>query len=391
MISENLSDGDLERIFPRADKITTKHIEQLWPARIQRATITVVEGDPGAAKSTLSADIAARLTAGREMPGSALASEAAGVVWLGAEDTSEITRENLRVAGAVLERVAIYDKCQFELSLPAAVPVIEREVMRTAAGLLVIDPVSAFIAGSLNSESAVRKALGPLAAMAERTNVAVVLIRHLAKSRGRSAMYTGAGSIGIVAAARSAILVGVEPGDFGRRVAAQIKSNAGPRSASLAFKVVDEAGGKRVEWLGSSDFTAEDLVNPSPNDLNALEEAALMLHSILSEGPVWADEAKSIASKSGITPSTLGRAKRLLRVRSRRKGFGKGSRLYWVLPPASEIARRLKERDMDELMNALVSGEPGPPEDTSDDSPRRRRPPDWGDDDDSADSWKAPT
>jgi hypothetical protein len=109
--------------------------------------------------------------------------------------------------------------------------------------------------------------------MAERTNVAVVLIRHLSKTRGRSAMYQGAGSIGIVAAALSAILVGAEPGDGGRRVAAQFKSNVCPRSASMAFKVVDEAGGKRIEWLGVSEITAEELVNPSPKDLNVLEEA----------------------------------------------------------------------------------------------------------------------
>ena len=85
MDSKNLSDGDLERIFPRADKITTKPIEWLWPGRIQSATITVVEGDPGAAKSTLMADIASRVTVGREMPGSDFAPEAAGVVCRSAE------------------------------------------------------------------------------------------------------------------------------------------------------------------------------------------------------------------------------------------------------------------------------------------------------------------
>jgi hypothetical protein len=206
-------------------------------------------------------------------------------------------------------------------------------------------------------------------------------------------MYAGAGSIGIVALARSAILVGMEPGDCGRRVAAQFKSNAGPRAPALAFKVLDEAGGRRLEWLGPSEFTAEQLVNISASDVSAIEEAAMLLIAALSDGPMWVSDIKKVAAKSGVSKRTLDRAKALLKITSHREGYGAGSQVFWVLPDHGVLVKQLKERELDTLMDALVSGQQGPPKDAPNGPPPRRRPPRRGDDDDSGDAdwWKQPT
>ena len=48
--------------------------------------------------------------------------------------------------------------------------------------------------------------------------------------------------IGIVAAARSALMVGKSPGDPDLRVLAHVKSNLGPLAPSLSFEPVSTPG-----------------------------------------------------------------------------------------------------------------------------------------------------
>ena len=40
-----------------------------------------------------------------------------------------------------------------------------------------------------------------------------------------------------------------------------------------------------------------------------------------------------------------------------RTGFGPGSRFFWVLPSTGELVKRLREQDLDQLMNQLLFGE----------------------------------
>lgn len=60
----------------------------------------------------------------------------------------------------------------------------------------------AFLSAGVDShrDQDIRRTLHAVAAMAERTYVAVVLVRHLSKAPGGSAIYRGGGSIGIIGA-----------------------------------------------------------------------------------------------------------------------------------------------------------------------------------------------
>ena len=71
----------------------------------------------------------------------------------------------------------------------------------------------------------VRRALAPLAKLAEDTGAAVLIVRHLNKSSGGNPLYRG-GSIGIIGAARSALLVASHPEDESRRVLATLKATS---------------------------------------------------------------------------------------------------------------------------------------------------------------------
>ena len=88
-----------------------------------------------------------------------------------------------------------------------------------------------------NRDQDVRRALTPLKRMAERTGAAVVLVRHLNKTPGGNPLYRGGGSIGIIGAARSGMVVGKHPDDEELRVLAGQKNNLSLSPESLAYGI----------------------------------------------------------------------------------------------------------------------------------------------------------
>ena len=87
---------------------------------------------------------------------------------------------------------------------PDDIDAIRAAIADVGAVLVIVDPLMAALSGSVNSyrDQDVRRALAPLARLAEETNVAMVVIRHITKGQGQKAMYRGGGSIGIAGAAR---------------------------------------------------------------------------------------------------------------------------------------------------------------------------------------------
>lgn len=55
--------------FVRADFVRELPVQWLWPGRIPRGALTVLEANPGDGKTSLLIDIAARETQGLSMPG----------------------------------------------------------------------------------------------------------------------------------------------------------------------------------------------------------------------------------------------------------------------------------------------------------------------------------
>ena len=382
--------------FLRADEIAAKPTEWFWPGRIPMGGLTVVEGDPGAAKSSLLADLAARETQGLTMPGSDIAGTGGDVLWISDEDAPDTLRRNLTVAGADLGKVRIYDKGSDQrLVLPAEAGQLKQVIIENRCRLVVLDPITAFLNGSTNAENVIRAALSPLTAVAEETGAAIVLVRHLRKGGGSSALFRGMGSIGLIAAARSGLLVAKEPEvgiastQGGRRVVAQFKSNLGPLSDSLGFQIGAESGGVRIEWVGPSDYTADQLQAPTgAGESTALADACHVLYSLLGEGPVCVGDVTTLANRNGVAARTLQRAKKELSVKSVRDGFGKGSKYFWVLPEKNELLARLIEQDLtalaDELFNSTPEQSAAPPQDDCDTQPSPRvgkdRPNDRGND-----------
>lgn len=256
--------------------VEPKPVRWLWKNRVPLGKITVIDGDPGTSKSTLTNDIAARVATGREMPDGSTGIEG-GVVMLNAEDDpSDTIGPRLIAAGADPRRVVLLGTSTSgaaaePLTFPDDLDQVRAAIDRVDASLVVVDPLMAYLGGKTDShkDQDVRRVLAQLSELANDTGAAVVIVRHLNKMSGiGNPIYRGGGSIGIIGAARSGLLVAFEPLDNSLRVVASTKSNLGREPRSIAFRIgVDEevvAGGEVpfINWEGYIDRIAADLVAP---------------------------------------------------------------------------------------------------------------------------------
>ena len=163
-------------------KVSPKPVEWLWDGYIALGELTILEGHPDTNKSSLTIDIAARLTRGRKMPcvpATGSRPLKGGVLILVGEDSVEKTVvARLKAAGADLDRVAVLEN----VAIPDDVLAIEKAIVARGVKLLIIDTLSDFLNCNVLSNQQVRRALRKLRKLAEKMNIAVVLLRHFVKS-----------------------------------------------------------------------------------------------------------------------------------------------------------------------------------------------------------------
>ncbi len=308
-----------------ADKVAIKKVDWLWPGRVARGTLAIVEGDPGQGKSAICLDLAARLSVGGPLPDGTACEPATSVV-LSAEDSAETTLvPRLVAAGADLGKITIVNGLPSgePFRIPDHMPLLRAKVIETGARLVVVGPLYGFLDPKMQGDAQVRKALNPLAALAEATGAAVLVVRHLTKKSGR-AMYQGGGSIAVVALARTAMRVDADPEHPGRHVLAVVKCNLGPRAPSLRYRLVekivapDEDQGltaPAVEWLGETSVTADELAaGPGGAQGGAVQEAATFLKQVLKDGPMPPTEVFALGQQDGHSKASIRRASNLLKV-----------------------------------------------------------------------------
>jgi hypothetical protein len=319
--------------------------------------LTVLDGDPGLGKSTLTLDLAARVSTGRAMPDGSASRSPVGVVLLSAEDDLARTiRPRLEAADADLDRVATVELRARDGGTRAPVitagdlRLVEEAIRTVGAGLLVLDPLVAYLPDGIdtNRDHDVRRALAALSDLASRTDCAAMVVRHLRKSGAESPLYRGGGSIGITAAARAVFLLARDPDDPSgdRRVLAPLKTNLGPMPPSLALRLIVDPWRThpRLAWEGVSVHDAQALlaVPVGGRHRSAVDEAEDVLRAILDDGPLPASEAERLAGDAGIADRTLDRARRRLGISPRKIGKPGDANQHWEwsLPPKDATGDR---------------------------------------------------
>lgn len=339
----------------RLSDVHPERVDWLSPGRIPFGKLTVVEGDPGVSKSTLLLDLAARITRGEGFPGDPRLAEPAAVIVLSAEDgLADTIRPRLEAASAdctrvhALEGFVADNGTTEEITLgdpnhPESLEALEGLIREHGARLVVVDVFTAYLSGARDAhrDHDIRRALRPIAALAERTGCAIVVVRHLRKSAGGNAISAGGGSVAIGGAARSVLLVGKDPEDDDRRVLASVKSNlaAPPPSLSYRLETDERLGASRIVWLGASQQTAETLTEArageerEPGQRSKVEECAECLREWLAGGPMDRKDALRLGRDRGFSDSTVERAARKIGVVHKGSGFGEARRSDWSLPP----------------------------------------------------------
>ena len=363
-------------------QIAARPVEWLWNGRIPRGMLSMVEGNPDVGKSTVLLDIAARVTRGWKMPDKSGGGDPRAVVLLSAEDDpAKVIRPRLEAGGADLERVVLIsiqgkgDGREPVIS-DADVALIEQAIVDEKAALLIVDPLVAYLPDGVdsNSDHSVRRALVRLKGLAERTDCAVVCVRHWRKASTDNALYRGSGSIGFIAASRSGLVVGRDPEDESgkRRVLASSKMNLAPLPPSLSFclEVKLDATFPHVKWGEVSKHSASALTSPeSEKDRSAVDDAANFLEERLADGWVPVKVIMKEGKEQGISEPSIRRAKKRLKLRKDHLGKPGDEDQLWVWGLALDALEGDQAAQYDLSIQELIMLASGPTVSPSKDRP----------------------
>jgi hypothetical protein len=328
--------------------IRAERTRWLWDGRIPLGAATLLVGREKLGKSTLTDELAARLSQG-ELDGDLHGNPVASLIVSYEDSASRTIKPRLMAAGAdlaLVHRLRVTRGGAPDLvSLPDDVGAISSMAREHGVRLLVIDPLSASLAGSIDShrDHDMRRALAPLVALAEQADLAVLVVAHWNKSSGGDALSRVLGSRGLTAAVRSVLAFGVAPDadeDSAERVLAHAACNVGPQAASLVCRlegrVIDGEDEpiptSRLLVLGETEHRADDLlVQRGDDERTDRDVAAEWLTDELADGEWHPSRAvKARAKDDGLSERTLQRARTALGVEDRRDGFPAVSQ--WRLP-----------------------------------------------------------
>lgn len=372
--SEATSIADIER----------EHIRWAWPRYLAFGKLHIVEGDPGTGKSFVTLDIAARMSVAASMPDGSLCAQPVSTLICTVEDgPADTIRPRLEYAGADLSRFWFVHNGALDplFSIPNHLPALERLIRTTGATLVIIDPLNAYLSEKADSynDQKVRTALTPLATLAAQTGVILLVVRHWRKGSG-SAIQRGAGSMGLVGAARFTYSVGVDPEEPSRRVLAPVKRNIGEQPPSLSFQFTKIHGDEdfaRIDWLGTSQVSADQLAyqggerTSEMDDAVDADEATRWLKNYLEkrDRQAPASEVIKAAEKDGIGLRKLQRA----REKIADTGHGEALNSGWTWTLRSEDDTKMTNMTANETLSPSSPSvspsdshttEPGQPEST---------------------------
>lgn len=310
----------MNRTYTDAIDVKEERVEWLWQDRIPLGALTIIEGEMKQGKSLVTVDLAARISSGRILPLDFRRRARRGVVILAIEDPRPIIRARLEAAGADLKRCAFPDDVQTLADVKPLTTIVRQK----RAALVIIDPLASFLPKGTNykDEVAMRQVLNPLALLAQRLKIAIVLIRHHTKAEGAKAVNRGGGAVSIGAQARSVLMVGVAPDNTDTHVLAPVVANyANP--AALAFSIATKPATTLkqptpcLNWQGETHYAAVDLCK-RPKPEGAYEAATAFVSQF--SGMVPSSTIMKRAERAGIAERTLNRVKADLGIKHKKRG-----------------------------------------------------------------------
>jgi putative DNA primase/helicase len=322
--------------------VKSRPVEWLWPGRIALGKLTLIAGDPGLGKSFVALDLAARISRGTPWPDAPDSSAPlGGVIILTAEDDLEDTvRPRLDAAGADVRRITAlaavkhnYKEKPREVvfSLATDLPALEAALQAISdCKLVIIDPITAYLGGDTDSHNngEIRGLLAPLAALATKYGVAVVLVTHLSKNPNVPAIYRSIGSIAFTAAARAVWGVCKDKKNKRRRFFLPIKCNLSLDTLGMAYFLEPTANGiPIVGWEPEPVDLSADEAEAEDDDDN---QAKAWIQEALKDGPMPAADLLVQGRANGFTHKAIRQV--FHDIGGQRKKIGFQGQWQWWLP-----------------------------------------------------------
>jgi len=219
--------GDLQ-IF---DSVQTTERFYCWKPYIPARCVTLLQGDPQTAKSTVIRAIAAALSNGSPLPPNDEQQEPKRILIQNAEDDfSSVIVPHLQTLGANMSNIARINEDNTPLFFYDER--IENYINQFKPQLVIFDTLQRYGNVNLNDLTAVTALFDYLTDIAKRHDCGLVVVSHLNKSDTKSE-YKGFGSVGIRASVRSTLTsgkIGEGTGRFGSAVARYIQADGEPAS-----------------------------------------------------------------------------------------------------------------------------------------------------------------
>jgi hypothetical protein len=340
---------------------------------------TIFSGRGGEGKSTLALDYVARVSNGT-LPGKYFGTPRNVIVIQHEDDPGTQLKPRLIAASASLDNIHLVNVRETSEdyegidvpSLTRDLHLVRQAIEKTAAVLVVIDPLTSSIEGDVHKLQDVRRALNPLSHLAQEYELGVICIMHVRKGHGAAADKTS-GSHAFRDVARS-LLIFAHDEDSGNRIVTVEKSSYSQKQgSSFAFRLEstqvptddgDLTDVARVVMLGESTLSVGEIWNreQDTSDNEERNEVQTWLLGFLSDrgGKALAKDIKRAATEDGFVWRTVQRAGTKLCDKIR-TGF-QGS-VEWVLKktPIGDIGDTgdsRDNRDMYDLNLSLMNGQP---------------------------------
>ena len=321
--------------------------------------LTLIAGYAGEGKSTLALHWAALATRGK-LPGE-FHGIPRDVVICAAEDSKTMQSARLKAAGADLDRVHFLDVAIGEeqgadgqIIFPRDIDIFRGALEKVHPLIVIFDPITTTITGDQWKAATVREALTPLHRIAQEQDLSIIAISHFTKGTG-SARDKASGTHAFRDVVRSYLPLAADK-ETGKRHLTIDKSNYSTKAGSSFEFTLENADVKAhdgtnirvgiVQDFQESDTSVDQVINRGIESEDAAEErldAEGFILGYLQDvgGEAEAREVLKAGRAAGFTDNALKKARskaRRPRIESSRSGFGKGSRVSWIIGADSNLA-----------------------------------------------------
>jgi hypothetical protein len=292
-------------------EVEEENISWLWYPYLARGEVTILEGDPGLGKSYLAQMVAMGICDSAKLP-SVKAGMPAGdgkIAYFDIENsTASVTKKRLVSNGARRMDRFYQEPEPFSIGDPEVMERVYEAIDKLRPALVVFDTLGTYMGGAdTHNASETAQMFKGFVEIARRFRCAVLVLRHLTKSKDSKALYRGQGSIAFAGLARIVITVGRMPEDPEVKVMAVTKLNVARHPRALTFTIeslpdtIKDQDRSKFSWGEFVDVSADDIVSappPEKEDKELDRTCEWLRESLNGQGATFAALTRMAAPRS---------------------------------------------------------------------------------------------